>query len=469
MNLRQRLTIAATMLAGFAAAALHAAGPPPPNFLFILTDDQRWDALGCAGISPAVTPNLDRLARRGMRFENAFVTLSICSPSRAAVLTSLYPSMNGVTTTAEAEPLRPGVETVAQEFQRAGWRTGVIGKWHMGSKPTACGFDDVRVFARPNATYYDRPVVVNGKPGKTPGFADNWVAEQSGEFMSAAAKERKPFFLWMCPQLPHMNDNLEWDVRPESLAKFEAAKLPVPETWNDTLEGKPPYLRDARSRTQGAAYGYTKREGIQRHWHRYLAAVFEVDAAIGRALAHLEELGLAENTYVIFMGDNGWFLGEHGLTSKVLAYEESMRVPMMVAGPGVSAGTDRHLVLNIDLPATMLDLAGREVPRAWSGRSLQPLLRHVPSEWRTSVYYESPSTVLGVHPLRAVRTDRWKFIRTFKDRLDGEMEFEELYDLATDPREKVNLAPDAAHAAQRTTMSELLNRSVHAMAAKNAR
>lgn len=420
-----------------------------PNFLFIFTDDQRHDALGC--VNPlARTPHLDALASRGVRFSNAFVTLSICSPSRAAVLTGLYGSANGVTTLGTR--IRQGLPTFASSLRQAGWRTGMVGKWHLGTTPAQAGFDEHRFFVS-NGPYYNRPVVIDGRKQNVPGFIDDWVAEQAVDFMTRATADKKPFVLWMCTQVPHMDHTMDWNPREESLRRFDQDKMPLPPTWNDDLAGRPGYLKTARSRTQAATYGYDKPDGIRRHWQRYLAALSEVDASIGKALAALKRLGLENDTYVLFMGDNGWFLGEHGFTSKVLPYEQSIRVPMMLAGPGIRPGVDDHLVLNIDLPATMYELAGVDAP-PMHGQSLRPLLDRRPGPpWREAFLYESPQPVLGAYPLLAVRDQRWKYIRTFDADDRRKLIFEELYDLQADPHETTNLAGRAEHADRIKTMA----------------
>jgi arylsulfatase A-like enzyme len=436
------------------ACAVSAAGRP--NFLLILTDDQRYDAFGPAGLQRVQTPNLDRLAARGLRFRNAFVTLSLCSPSRAAVLTGMYGSANGVTTVGRPR-LKPGVKTLAHHLGEAGYRTGVAGKWHLGNSPAECGFQFARTFDS-NGPFYNRQVRVGDKIETVRGFVDKWVAEQSVAFMKACRRAGRPFFLWMCTQVPHMNHEFDWNVREETLALYPQSAMPVPVTWQDDLTGKPPYLKASRSRQQALEYGYNRAEGIQRHWQRYLAAVTEVDTAIGVALDALRTLELEENTVVCFMSDNGWFLGEHGFTSKVLPYEESMRVPLILAGPKLPVGYESDLVLNIDVPVTMLSLAGLEPPPGVHGKNLLNRLAPpgVRARSRTSFLYEAPDPQLGSHPLWAVRTKRWKYIRTGSTEDPEQLEFEELYDLKTDPREMHNLAADPERASELEQLRRLL-------------
>lgn len=245
--------------------------------------------------------------------------------------------------------------------------------------------------------------------------------------------------------------HLDRPAREAFLERYEASEMPLPPTWEDDLAGKPPYLRTARSRAQALRYGYDDPDRIRRHVRRYRAAVTQVDAALGRVIDAVDRLGRRERTWFLFMGDNGWQIAEHGFTSKVLAYEESIRVPMVIAGPGGTARVDRRIALNIDLPATILDIAGVERPSSMHGRSL---LSPAADGWRTDFVYEAPTPVLGVHPVMAVRDARWKLIRTYDPEVPGRVAFTELYDLATDPTESRNVAVDPLHAERVARMAE---------------
>ena len=446
--------LAAAVLLG--APSLDAASgrpDPKPCFILILSDDQRADALGCAGNPHIRTPNLDALAARGRRFTNAFVTCSICSPSRAACLTGLYGSVNGVMNLG-GRLRRPG-ETYAQALRAAGYRTGHVGKWHLANRPEDCGFDRVACFEA-NGPYRGRKVAEQGKARVVEGFIDEYVADQSIAFLEESAKSGAPFVLSVCTQAPHM----AWDPRPETLALYDAARLPVPPTWKDGLAGKPPYLGDSRFRRRALQYGYDHEEGIRGHLRAYYAAITDMDAALGRVFKAVETTGLAGRTTLVFMGDNGWAMGDHGLTSKVLPYEPMFRVPLIVAGPGVRAGVDHRLVLNIDAYPTLLELAGLRAPRRVHGASLVPLLQgREDAPWREAFLYEAPVPELDSRPLLAVRTARWKYIRTLDPDRPGQPAWEELYDLEGDPGERVNLAlrdaPPAALAAMRDRLEEL--------------
>lgn len=445
-------TLAGWLLAGCAASSALAAEAAPPNIVFLLTDDQRADALGCLGNGLVRTPHLDSLAARGTRFDNAFVTLSICSPSRAACLTGRYGSANGVTTVGGAR-LNADERTFAHYLKTAGYQTGVVGKWHLHNTPQACGFDFATTCFG-NGTWYGRRFEHSGEAVSTEGFVDRFIAEESLRFVRQCHAAGRPFVLWMCLQLPHMDKQYKWPVDPQLLARYDAQRMPLPESWNDDLSGKPAYLATARNRTQALEYGYARPQAIRQHAREYYAAVEQMDGAVGMLLEGLDALELTGSTWLLMMGDNGWMLGEHGFTSKVLAYEESIRVPMIVAGPGTLPRVEQRLVLNIDLTATVLDLAGVPLPGNLHGRSLLPLVRgDEAAGWRHDFLYEAPSRQLGSMPLWAVRDDRWKYIET-RDALSGAV-FPELYDLQADAGEMHNRADDAQHA---TTLDRMAAR-----------
>ncbi|RJP23427.1 MAG: DUF4976 domain-containing protein [Candidatus Omnitrophota bacterium] len=407
-----------------------------PNFLFILTDDQCYDALGCTGNPLIHTPTLDSLAARGIRFENAFVTCSICSPSRAVCLTGRYGSANGVMKVGGG--LNEDEKTIVHYLRKAGYFCGMVGKWHLANSPAWCGFDVFDYFES-NGRYYNRSVFESGEKKVVEGFIEDYNAARSCDFLEKAASNNQPFFLFHCTQVPHMNHEFDWNARPQTLTLYNERDMPVPAAWQDDLSGKPPYLKESRSRTQALKYGYDKKEAIQRHKQRYYAAITEMDASLGKLIDKLDKLGLRENTIIIVMGDNGWFLGEHGFTSKVLPYEESIRVPMIICGPGIETGVTRNLVLNADLAPTILELANIAVPHNLHGHSLHPLLKkdgnHV---WREAFLYEALESQLGSWPLLAVRTNRWKYIQTFDLNDPTKLVFEELYDLECDPTERLN-------------------------------
>lgn len=454
--------IISSLLLGLALTGCAGTDPAPepaaqerPNFIVIFTDDQRHDAVGFAGNELIHTPNLDALAERGVRFSNAFVALSICSPSRAALLTGRYGSENGVVTL--AGELDEDERTIPQYLKEAGYRTAHVGKWHLDQPPEALGFDFAPYFVS-NGTYYNRTVFEEGRKTTAEGFIEDYSARQAVRFLEGAARSGEPFLLMLNTQLPHLDGELEWNATEHSLARYDARDMPVPVTWNDDLSGKPPYLREARNRQQALTYGYDDPARIRQHKKEYYAVITDMDAALGRVLEAVDRLDLRGNTYLLFMSDNGWFVGEHGFTSKVLPYEASIRVPLAIAGPGLDPGVEARFALNVDIAPTLLELAGVPVPERMHGRSLVPLLRGEPVEWRHRFLYEAPRSELGSWPLFAVRDERFKYVRTYDLNDPERVAFEELYDLRSDPHEMRNLARDGTHAAVLDRMSAELDR-----------
>lgn len=459
------LTLACCLSCNFTAHVN--ASDANPNILFLLTDDQRADGYRAAGNELLQTPNLDRIAARGTRFTNAFVTLAICSPSRAACLTGRYGSANGVTSVGR-EKLNADEPSFARALRTAGYLTGVTGKWHLKTTPLEAGFDFASTCFS-NGTWYERQFTVEGEKKVMPGFVDDVTADESIRFMKQAKQSGKPFVLWMNTQVPHMDHKFSWPAAEKYLQQYNPDTISLPQTWNDNLFGKPEYLKTSRNRTRALEYGYDNPEAIRNHTRDYYAGVQQMDSAIGGVLDELDELKLSDNTWVIFMGDNGWMLGEHGMTSKVLPYEESMHVPMAIAPPKVVAtirrdeslpltserantvaqdtmqtgGVCDELVLNIDLTATIYDIAGLTLPASLHGRSLLPILSgKTPRDWRTSFLYEAPTPQLGSQPLWAVRSKRWKYVET---QVGDNRTFQELYNLQSDAIEIDNLAQQLSH------------------------
>ncbi|TWT84389.1 Choline-sulfatase [Planctomycetes bacterium CA13] len=428
-----------------------------PNFVFILTDDHRWDSYGAPDLQRIHTPNLDSIADNGTRFENAFVTLAICSPSRAACLTGRYGIANGVTSFGNVS-LNEGETTFAHALRKAGYATGVTGKWHLKTTPQECGFDFAST-CWSNGTWYDRKFTIDGESRNMPGFVDDVTADESIRFIRQSVDADNPFVLWMCTQVPHMDSKHTWPAKQAYLDRYNVDEMPLPETWNDDLDGKPEYLKSARNRTRALEYGYDNPAKIRSHIRDYSASVEQMDAAVGRVLDELKRRKLKANTWIFFMGDNGWMLGEHGMTSKVLPYEESMRVPMAISGPETRPNVSQDLVLNIDLTATIYGLAGLPVPGSLHGRSLLPIIAgNTPDDWRKSFLYEAPTPQLGSQPLWAVRDAKWKYVETHVEGHADEV-FEELYDLDADPIERTNLAGDPDFKDAKRELSKQL--SVH--------
>jgi arylsulfatase A-like enzyme len=406
-----------------------------PNFLFMYTDDQRWDAMSVvqrehgehARFPWFKTPNMDRIAAEGIRFRNAFVVNSLCSPSRACFLTSQYSHLNGVAN--NHTPFPVDNVTHATCLRAAGYRTGYFGKWHMdGQKGQRPGFD-FSAGQIAHGRYEDCPFEVNGTPTPTKGWVDDVVTDYAIRFIKD--NKSRPFSMVVGFKSPH-------DPRtpPERLKGLFAGEEPRPAANADC---RAPYMPEAQPKAKAKRPG-TNFENI-RNYFRCLAGV---DENVGRLLKALDDEGLAENTLVVYCSDNGYYLGEHGLGDKRSAYDESLRIPLLVRWPklGVKGKTIDEMVLNIDLAPTLLDLAGVAVPPTMQGASWRSLFEGRPADWRKAFFYEYfYETGMGRTPtVLAVRAETAKLIK-----YPGHDEWTELFDLKADPYEKQNLARDAAH------------------------
>jgi arylsulfatase A-like enzyme len=412
----------------------------PPNFIVILTDDQQYDAAGFTGTSLIRTPNLDRMAKGALKFTDAQVAFSLCSPSRAALLTGRYGTANGVLGLGSA--LKPDERTFAQLLKSSGYTTGQFGKWHIQQGPGELGFD-IYDYCEGNGTYYGRKFTSASGVNYPEMHCDEYAVERSIDFLEAQVQQENPFLLFLNTQTPHMNGELVWDALPATKASYRLENMPVPATRLDSLVGKPPYLKGVRNRTQALNYGYPNREAIQRHTLDYYSVVTEMDAFLGKLFLKIKTLGLSENTYIIFMSDNGWMLGDHGFTSKVLPYQPSTHVPFFIKGPALVAGTNKSIVSNLDVFPTILALADLPIPTSVHGKSLTPLLvGNQGSSVRDHFVYEGLGSYGGSWFNLAIITQKYRYIETFQDSSLAATSFQELYQRENDPLEMVNLAGD---------------------------
>ncbi|HZO84773.1 MAG TPA: sulfatase/phosphatase domain-containing protein [Verrucomicrobiae bacterium] len=413
----------------------------PPNFLFIMSDDHAAHAMSCYGSKINQTPNLDRIAKAGMRFNNCFVNNSICTPSRAAILTGKYSHLNGVTVFNRFDGSQPHI---AKMLQQAGYQTAVIGKWHMFSDPT--GFDYWNVL--PGQGRYNNPIMIEmGKTNTLKGYATDVITDLSIEYLKKRDRS-KPFMLFCHHKAPHR----EWTPGPKHTNLYENIDIPQPVTFNDNYYGRSRAAAEATMRIErnltktdvkqsppeGLSGAALKQWHYQRYIKDYLRCVASIDDNVGRLLDYLEQSGLAKNTLVIYTSDQGFFLGEHGWYDKRFMYEESLRMPFLISLPGlIKAGSvNDSMILNVDFAPTLLDLAGARIPADMQGRSIAPLLRgKEPSNWRTSMYYRYYHYPQHhrVQPHYGVRTERHKLI--YFNKLDEW----ELYDLKKDPFETNNI------------------------------
>lgn len=473
-----RLACVLTLLAVLTVAG-HSAGrgagrqaettPSRPNIIFIMADDHAAHAIGAYGSRINQTPNIDRLAHDGMRFDNVFVTNSICTPSRASILTGQYSHINGVPVFNRFDSSRT---TVATRLQAAGYYTGMIGKWHLGSDPA--GFDHWEIL--PGQGAYVDPLLYSATGEHT--YTGRYVTEVLTDLAIGFLRERpkgRPFFLMWHHKAPHR----PWVPAEAQRKAFEHRWIPEPPTLWDTWATRGRGLHENQQRVFAdltrrdlklqpppelagpalSAWLSTKPDAVsitvdgapvtltgealarwkyQRYLQDYLATVQSIDDGVGRVLDTLDEMGLARNTIVIYTSDQGFFLGDHGLYDKRFMYEESLRMPFLVRWPAaVKAGSVASAMgLNVDFAPTFLEVAGLPASTEMQGRSLLPLLKGAPpADWRTSMYYRYYHDP-GDHNTRAhygVRTTTHKLITYWKT---GEWE---LFDLVNDPDEMHNL------------------------------
>jgi arylsulfatase A-like enzyme len=449
-----------------------------PNILFIFSDDHAQHAISAYGSKVNQTPHLDRLASEGARFTHSFVTNSICTPSRATLLTGQYSHLNGVPVFNRFDGSR---DHVAKQLQAGGYHTGMIGKWHLGSDPT--GFD--RWIVLPGqGSYWDPVFLVPGKKLTIEGHCTDVTTDLGLEFIKTRPQD-KPFFLMLHQKAPHR----AWDPDERNKAKFKDLTIAEPDTLFDDYGTRPTALpsneqtvaRDLTNRDlkltppadlkgpELARWYNTKPMELtidgktlsgkelvkwkyQRYMQDYLACVQGVDDSVGRVLDYLDETGLAKNTIVIYSADNGWYLGDLGLYDKRFMYEPGLKVPLLARGPGIKpASVPDQFVANIDLAPTFLDLAGLPIPEYMQGRSLAPLLRgEQPSDWRTSVYYRYYHDP-GHHNTDAhlgVRTATHKLIYYWKK------DAYEMFDIVNDPNEQQNLLYPGVAADKPETQAE---------------
>jgi N-acetylglucosamine-6-sulfatase len=489
------LQVPRVIFAGLGLAVIACGAPdtpasrPPagtrPNLVVVIVDDLRFDEFGAGGHPYLETPHIDRLAREGAQFVNAFHAVPLCSPNRATLLTGQFPSRHGIIDNVARDIASHHLETFNIPLQSAGYRTGFIGKWHMGnSAAPRPGWDYWS--ALPGQGRAEHPDLwEDGGLRRVRGYTTDLLSDRAVEFI--AREHAQPFLLYLAhkavhPDVAQRNDgSVDFDSdrgyvpAAQDEGRYAGRMYPRRQERSEVaadLAGKP-VIRRALDRlpstaSAGAAGGdehqhpetpWTGEETIRRRAEMMVA----VDRGLGRIIGTLDSLGILDNTVIVLSSDNGFFFGEHGLTTeRRLPYEESIRNPLLVRyPPRVAAGSRPDgLALTVDLAPTMLDLAGVPVSASIQGRSLVPLFSATPRNWRQSVlveFYtnEQPFTHLVDVDYRAVRTARYKYIHWVK--FPGE---DELYDLEADPLERKNLARDPAAARVREEMRRELSRLV---------
>jgi arylsulfatase A-like enzyme len=444
---RPLVTFTALLLAPL--ASLRAADVPSrPNILYIMADDHAAHAISAYSGRINQTPNLDHLAQEGMRLDACFCVNSICTPSRACILTGKYSHKNGVPVFNRFDGSQP---TLAKYLHAAGYHTGIIGKWHLGSDPT--GFDRWTIL--PGQGVYHNPDFIEAAGRRQiEGYVTDIITDLSIDFLKNRPKD-KPFFLMCHHKAPHR----PWDPDDKHFTLYDDGDIPEPKTLRDDYATRSDAAHEATMRV-GSDLNRRDLKAVpppglrgddllkwkyQRFIKDYLRCVASIDDNVGRLLDFLDKEGLSKNTVVIYTSDQGFFLGDHGWFDKRFMYEQSIRMPFLIRWPGVikAGSTQAAMALNIDFAPTLLEIAGLSVPADMQGRSFLPLLKgQRPADWRTSWYYRYYHDP-GDHNTRAhygVRTETHKLIYFWKK------DQWECYDLVHDPDELHNLAGDPAYA-----------------------
>lgn len=457
------MTVLGAAGAGFAAAGRQ------PNIIYIMADDHAAHAISAYGSKINHTPNIDRIATGGVRLTNCFCTNSICTPSRATILTGQYSHKNGVYTL--NDKLDPRRNHVAKELQAAGYQTAMIGKWHLASEPT--GFDHWQVLPGQGA-YYDPVFLGPSGRKKYEGYCTDLIGDFSLNWLKAR-DPKKPFFLMCHHKAPHR----PWQPGPKYQHMLDGETVPEPDNLYDHYEGKPKSVAAVTMKVgedmhqtdvkqpfpEGLKGDALRKWAYQPYIKDYLRCIQSVDDNVGRLLDYLDAEGLAKDTIVIYTSDQGFFLGDHGWFDKRLMYEESLRMPFVMRYPAaIKAGSvNRDMTLNVDFAPLFLDYAGRKAPAEMQGRSFRANVEgHTPKDWRKSMYYRYWMHNTSDHHVPAhygLRTDRWKLIyyygkpleMTGSDLPETQPDWE-LFDIQNDPREMKNLYHDSKY---RSVVKEL--------------
>ncbi len=472
-----------------------------PNILFIMADDHASKAISCYGARINQTPNLDRIADEGMRLNHCYVTNSICTPSRAAILTGTYNHVNCVTTL--DTPINNRLPNVAKHLRVGGYQTAIVGKWHLGEgkdhEPT--GFDFWSVLPG-QGEYFDPYMIEMGEEVEVPGYATDIITDKSLNWLEGRDKD-KPFFLMCHHKAPHR----EWEPHPKNRDLYQD-DIEIPVTFDDDYKNRAKAAAEAKMRIKddmkyidlglvqpeggaevgertfphstmrkipnpedvsnlrlidtdtGEVFTFETRQQLahfkyQRYLKRYLRTIASIDESVGRILDYLDDNDLADNTIIIYTSDQGFFLGEHGWFDKRFMYEESFQMPFLVRFPKeIAAGTVcDDIISNVDFAPTFLDFAGLTVPSYMQGNSVRSLLKgQTPADWQEIAYHRywmhrDPNHNAYSH--YGVRDQRYKLIYWYNDGFDlpgtnhgGEDREWELFDCKQDPMELFNVYDD---------------------------
>jgi len=427
------------------ASAAEAAASARPNILFFLTDDQPQVGLGCLGNPHIRTPHMDALAAEGILFTNAFVTTSICCCNRASILTGQTMRRHGIEDFHKPLSAEAFAQTYPLLLRQAGYRTGYLGKFAIGWPNP-----DIRHLSLPADKFdlwYGFPQTIDFRQTENGQvrYLTTVMTEKAVEFLQQHPADQ-PFCLTVALKEPHGPWNY---FDPDVPDEYAGVTIPPPPTFTQAaFDALPEFIQNSLNGATGRRW--LQDPELYQKWIRTdYRLMTRADLAVGKIMDALRHSGLDRNTVVIFTSDNGEFQGAHGLTGKWLMYEESIRVPLIIRDPRLPPSSRGRrceaMALSIDLAPTMLGLAGVPVPAGMQGRDLRPLLRGEDVAWRDDWYYEHTYANPPVHRIpktEGVRTERWKYTRY----TDFTPAYEQLFDLATDPRELQNLADDPVHA-----------------------
>lgn len=441
-----------------------------PNVLFILTDDQRWDAIGLGGSRHLKTPHMDRLGREGVYFANTFCTTSLCSPSRASILSGLYAHQHGVTNNFTEYP--EGFQSFPMVLQKAGYQTGYIGKWHMGEEndEPRPGFDWF-VTHKGQGKYFDTEFNINGQGAQVvPGYCTHVVTDMAEEWIQRDRGEQ-PWCLMIGHKAPHSF----YFPEPKYEKAFDDVRVYYPETAF-MLEDKPTWLKD-RLYTWHGIYGplfdWRKKfpndspdavVDFQAMTRAYWGTLLSVDDSVGRLYELLKKRGELDNTIIVFMGDNGILNGEHGMVDKRTAHEPSIRIPLVVRYPGLvqpdAPKIVREQVLTLDMAPSLLELCGAPALPKIQGKSWVKLVQQGDPAWRKSwLYHYNYEKQFPYTPnVRAVRTESWKYMHYPHGDGSPDRHLAELYNIEFDREERYNLINDPRYADVVATMKKELTK-----------
>jgi arylsulfatase len=420
------------------------------NVVLLVIDDVRWDSIGAAGNKVVHTPRIDQLAREGVRFRQARVTTSICMVSRASLLTGQYMSRHGITAFGRALTPEAFATAYPALLRGAGYWVGHVGKYDVG-QPRQADYDFLRA-------YHGVHWIESG--GERIHVTEK-NARDSLEFLQSRPKD-KPFALAVGFFAAHAQDNAKDQYLPQewSAPFYRGKRIPPPMHGDPRYQAAlPPFL--ANEANEGRVryhWRFDTPESYQAYMTRYYRLITEVDAAVGRIVDELKAQGVYENTLIVFIGDNGYFHADRGLADKWYPYEESIRVPLIVRDPRLSArrrgATLDQFALNIDIAPTIVSAAGVPLPPVMQGQDLSPLYLHSrPPAWRDEFLYEHPTVTSRdrIPSSQAVVRRDWKYVEW------PEFDYQQLFNLKDDPGELRNLAADSAHAAERSKMQDALS------------